>query len=74
MSVDGRHPGVSEGLTLEEFSAQLVKLGCEQAINLDGGGSATLWFDGKVRNYLCDGYERKIANGITFVEKKVPNQ
>jgi hypothetical protein len=70
VSVDGRQPGVSEGLTLNEFSAQLIKLGCTDAINLDGGGSATLWFDGKVRNFLCDGYERKIANGLSFVEKK----
>lgn len=70
VSVDGRKPGVSEGLTLEELSFQLVKMGCKDALNLDGGGSATLWFDGKVRNYLCDGYERKIANGLSFVVKK----
>jgi hypothetical protein len=70
VSVDGRQPGLSEGMTLEEFGAQLVKVGCEHALNLDGGGSATLWFDGEVRNYLCDGYERKIANGLIVVEKK----
>jgi exopolysaccharide biosynthesis protein len=70
VSVDGRQGNVSVGLTLEEFSAELLKLGCENAMNLDGGGSATLWFQGKVRNYLCDGYERKIANGLTIVEKK----
>ena len=70
VSIDGRQTGFSVGMTLEEFSAQLVKLGCENALNLDGGGSATLWFNGKVRNYLCDGYERNIANTLTIVEKK----
>jgi hypothetical protein len=69
VSVDGRQGNVSVGLTLEEFSAELVKLGCENAMNLDGGGSATLWFQGKVRNYLCDRFERKIANVLTIVEK-----
>ena len=69
VSVDGRQGNVSVGLTLEEFSAELVKLGCENAMNLDGGGSATLWFEGKIRNYLCDRYERKIANVLTIVEK-----
>jgi exopolysaccharide biosynthesis protein len=74
VSVDGRQPGVSEGLTLDELSVQLIKLGCTHAINLDGGGSATLWYDGKIRNFLCDGYERKIANGLSFVERKLPER
>jgi hypothetical protein len=69
VSVDGRQTGVSVGMTLEEFSAQLAKIGCTDAINLDGGGSATLWFEGKIRNYLCDGYERKIANSLAVIEK-----
>lgn len=74
VSVDGRQAGVSEGMTLQELSAEMLKIGCEQAMNLDGGGSATLWFEGKVRNHLCDGYERKIANGLTIVEKNRPRR
>lgn len=67
VSVDGRkHDSV--GLTLDELSREMIKLGCTEAMNLDGGGSATLWFEGKIRNYLCDGYERKIANGLGVVE------
>ena len=61
-------------MTLQELSAEMLKIGCEQAMNLDGGGSATLWFEGKVRNHLCDGYERKIANGLTIVEKNRPRR
>ena len=69
VSADGRHGNISLGLTLEEFGAELLKIGCENALNLDGGGSATLWYQGKVVNYLCDGYERKIANVLSIVEK-----
>lgn len=69
VSVDGRQTGVSVGMTLEEFGTQLAKIGCTHALNLDGGGSATLWYDGKIRNYLCDGYERKIANSVSIIEK-----
>jgi hypothetical protein len=72
VSVDGRQKGVSVGMTLDEFATELVKLGCDYALNVDGGGSSTLWFDGKVRNYLCDGYERDVANALVVVEKKSP--
>ncbi len=67
--VDGRQRDVSEGMTLEELSKYLVKLGCEEAFNLDGGGSSTLWFEGEVRNSPCDGYERTIANSLVVVRK-----
>lgn len=42
VTVDGRQPGFSEGMTLKEFAAYLVSLGAYQALNLDGGGSTTL--------------------------------
>lgn len=71
VEVDGRQRDVSEGMTLEELSDYLVKLGCEEALNLDGGGSSTLWYAGEVRNNPCDGYERTIANSLVVV-RKVP--
>lgn len=40
--VDGRQAGYSEGASLEDLIAIFRKLGAEQAINLDGGGSSTL--------------------------------
>lgn len=40
--VDGRQPFYSEGVTLAELSQILVELGIDSAINLDGGGSASL--------------------------------
>jgi hypothetical protein len=40
--VDGRQRGYSEGLTLRELAELLLELGASDAIELDGGGSATL--------------------------------
>jgi hypothetical protein len=39
---DGRRSGVDRGLTLGELARLLISFGAEEAINLDGGGSATL--------------------------------
>jgi hypothetical protein len=69
VTVDGRQKGVSAGMTLNELAAYLVELGCQEAMNLDGGGSATLWYDGKVRNHPCDGYEREVANSLIVCKK-----
>jgi hypothetical protein len=69
VQVDGRQNDLSVGMTLEELATCLVKLGCEEALNLDGGGSSSLWFEGKVRNSPCDGYERTIANSLLVVKK-----
>jgi exopolysaccharide biosynthesis protein len=48
---------VSDGRTTESRGLSLFKLaelmrdeGCETAYNLDGGGSSTIWFNGKVLN------------------------
>ncbi|MBM7649324.1 uncharacterized protein YigE (DUF2233 family) [Bacillus ectoiniformans] len=42
VTVDGRQPGFSEGMTLLEFAHYLASLGAHSAINLDGGGSTTM--------------------------------
>ena len=39
---DGRRTGVDAGLSLAELARLLITFGAEDAINLDGGGSATL--------------------------------
>ena len=68
VTVDGRQSGAS-GMTLDQLSACLARMGCQNAITLDGGGSATLWFDGRIRNQPCDGRERAIANSVLLVQK-----
>jgi hypothetical protein len=40
--VDGRQRGYSEGLSLSEMANLMLELGAHDAIELDGGGSATL--------------------------------
>ncbi|MDB2151139.1 phosphodiester glycosidase family protein [Clostridium butyricum] len=48
--VDGRDNGYSRGMTLNEFSQLFEDLGCTYAYNLDGGGSSTMYFNGRVVN------------------------
>jgi len=45
VTVDGRQAssGWSQGMTLRRFADEFVKLGAVDAINLDGGGSTTMW-------------------------------
>ncbi|HLH57306.1 MAG TPA: phosphodiester glycosidase family protein [Verrucomicrobiae bacterium] len=70
VEVDGRQSNLSVGMTFPELAAYLVKLGCTQAMNLDGGGSATLWALGAVRNSPSEGEERPSANALVLVRKK----
>jgi len=69
VTVDGRQKGLSVGMTLKELAEYLRQLGCEEAMNFDGGGSATLWCAGKVRNHPCDGGERIIANSLVLLHQ-----
>lgn len=71
VEVDGRQPLLSAGMTLAELGKYLAGLGCDEALNLDGGGSATLWVMGKVRNHPCDGHERPIANALVVTQKRM---
>ena len=53
--VDGRFPGEAEGMTIAELTDLCGRLGLTEAINLDGGGSSTLWvLPAGVLNHPCD--------------------
>jgi exopolysaccharide biosynthesis protein len=69
VEVDGRQSNISVGMTFPELANYLVKIGCEEAMNLDGGGSATLWALGSVRNSPSEGDERPSANALVVVRK-----
>lgn len=45
--VEGRQPLRSVGITLYDCVDILLQHGCMQAINLDGGASAMMWYDGE---------------------------
>lgn len=60
---DGRSSR-SYGLTTRALAQVLADRGAVTAIALDGGGSSTLAFDGKVLNTPSDGAPRRVANGL----------
>ena len=68
VTVDGRQPGLSMGMTLAELAAYLVKLGCTDGMNFDGGASASMWMSGQIVNDPCQG-ERPVANSLFVVRK-----
>jgi hypothetical protein len=68
VTVDGRQPGLSVGIKLAELAAYMVKLGCTDAINLDGGKSAQLWLNGQIVNSPAQG-EDTVANSLLVIRK-----
>ncbi len=42
--------GAVKGMTMMELAKLMKDLGCKDAINLDGGGSSTLWINGRIMN------------------------
>ncbi len=52
---DGRNAVHSVGFTLAETAEILKKNGVSYALNLDGGGSSTLFAGGRIMNVLSDG-------------------
>ncbi len=64
VQVDGRQRGQSVGMSLAELAAHFTRLGCTDALNLDGGGSSTLWARGQVMNTPCEGSERPMGNAL----------
>lgn len=58
ITVDGRFPKHAGGVSIPELAHLIRILGGKDAINLDGGGSTTLWLSGApdngIVNYPCD--------------------
>ncbi len=79
ITVDGRSAEHAQGVSLWEFTAIMHYLGVEDAINLDGGGSTTLYAEGEsesgVINHPSDNRkfdkegERHIVNALLFIGK-----
>lgn len=67
VTVNGRQPGISVGMTLEELAQLMIDLGAHQAMNLDGGGSTTMVIRDMVLNLPSDGIERPVSNGLLIV-------
>ncbi len=61
--VDGRRRGYSSGMTNFELALTLVRLGAITGAALDGGGSSTMAFDGRLLN-LPSGAERPVSEAL----------
>ena len=77
VTVDGRQPGYSVGMSLEELADFLrhrlaeftsSRSNAHQALNLDGGGATTVVVNGEVANRPSDPTgERPVANALLVV-------
>jgi exopolysaccharide biosynthesis protein len=71
VAVDGRQE-TGDGMTLEELAHLMRRLGCVEAMNLDGGGSTTMNVLGVTVNRPSDGKERPVADGVLVLGPKPP--
>ncbi len=78
ITVDGRN-AMAQGMNLHELTYMAKMLNCKNAINLDGGGSSTMYVKGQpdhgVVNYPCDNKqfdhlgERSVSNIFMILKK-----
>jgi len=72
-AVDGRDKTHSAGLGLADLAAHMQKLGCVNAVNMDGGGSTTVavrtpgYTDIVITNKPSGGTPRNNSTGFVFV-------
>ena len=73
LSANGRQEPFSSGYTYYELAEKMLKLGCVDALNLDGGGSATYLaqYAGTdelvLANSPSDGQERSVSSSLFVV-------
>ena len=73
MTVDGRQPGYSMGMTLRELAGLMRALGATDAINLDGGGSTAMALRNGMGGAVLGNHpsdkegERAVANALVVV-------
>ena len=65
--VDGRGdtPTYNKGITLPELADLMISLGCVHAVNLDGGGSSTMYTDGE--NKIT--YDRGVSSSLLICKR-----
>ena len=65
--VDGRAKGYSRGVKMKEFAEIFRSRGAQVAYNLDGGGSATLVFNGKLVNLPRGKADERPTSDIFYI-------
>jgi hypothetical protein len=69
IEVDGYQPGWSVGIRQDDFAKLFADYGATTAMELDGGGSATMWANGKLVSKPSDGngnVERWVPDAVLF--------
>jgi exopolysaccharide biosynthesis protein len=64
VTVDGRRPSESVGMSIPELTDLMLELGCRHAINLDGGGSTTMVVSGELVNHPSGSAPRRNADAV----------
>jgi len=64
VTVDGRQPEESVGMSIPELTDLMLELGSVSAVNLDGGGSTTMVVEGRIVNRPSDMAPRRNADAI----------
>jgi exopolysaccharide biosynthesis protein len=71
VTVDGRNPSVSLGMTFAELTGLALKLNLVHALNLDGGGSTTMVVKGQIVNHPSDATgARKVSDALIVVRRE----
>jgi hypothetical protein len=70
VTVDGRQPETSVGMSIPELTDLMLELGCVSAVNLDGGGSTTMVIDGQVVNSPSGSSPRPNGDAILLFPAK----
>jgi hypothetical protein len=74
VTVDGRQPGYSVGMSFVEFGRLFIRLGANSAMNLDGGGSTEMVVNGSVVNRPSGGKERPQPNALLVLPGPDPGE
>lgn len=69
IAVDGRATGYSKGYKLSQLARLFKDLGATVAYNLDGGGSTTMWFNGRVVNVPRGHGRERPTSDILYIER-----
>ena len=67
VTVDGREES-SVGMTLRELAILMKNLGCDYAMNFDGGSSSAIYIKGKVANNAVNKEGISVSNALTVSE------
>ncbi len=67
VTVDGRQPDTSAGMTLTELQRLARRIGLTDALNLDGGGSTTMVIGGRIVNQPADPTGARTVSDVLLV-------